>query len=191
MAYLVINDGSEKGNRIDLTGAAEVFIGRSADKSDVVIPSGSVSGRHCSLARGDDCFVIKDLDSTNGSFLNGTKFTGEQKVYRSDNIVLGDVQMVLLGDDVPARPDPNAAEGGDAPAVQKTTQVKAPSTQPAAPRPLSGSPVLNMTASETVKVLPLSFKKKKRGGAIWTVLIFLLAILAIYLIFVLVQTTMG
>ena len=88
-------------------------------------------------------------------------------------------------------PDPNAAEGGDAPAVQKTTQVKAPSTQPAAPRPLSGSPVLNMTASKTVKVLPLSFKKKKRGGAIWTVLIFLLAILAIYLIFVLVQTTMG
>lgn len=192
MAYLVINDGSEKGNRIDLTGAAEFFIGRSADKSDVVIPSGSVSGRHCSLAKGDESFLIKDLDSTNGSFLNGIKFTGEQKVYRGDNIVLGDVQMVLLGDDVPVRPDANAAAAGDgATVVQKITPVKAPATEPAAARPRSGPPTLNITASKTVKVLPSSFKKKKKGGSFWIVLIFLASVLAIYLLFVLVKTIIG
>lgn len=52
-------------------------VGRSPD-SDVIIQgpeNASVSVHHCEISRQDDGYRIRDLDSTNGTFLNGERIT--------------------------------------------------------------------------------------------------------------------
>lgn len=49
---------------------AGLFIGRDRE-CDLVLESSSVSRRHCEITRDRDSFVLTDLDSTNGTFVNG------------------------------------------------------------------------------------------------------------------------
>jgi len=56
---------------------------------DVVVESRVVSGQHCRLRRVGDGFLIEDLGSMNGTFVNGTQVTASVSVKRSDRITLG------------------------------------------------------------------------------------------------------
>ncbi len=56
---------------------------------DLVIDQPTVSGRHCRLSRVDGGFLLEDLGSTNGTFVNGVKLTGAVRVTRADTITLG------------------------------------------------------------------------------------------------------
>src|SRR5262249_43509691 len=91
---LLAKDGGEY--RVDLTkGGAPAYIGRSAGNA-VRLDDPSVSRVHCSVAlRGDGRIVISDLDSANGTFVNGQVVnTGEaQKLKPGDDIQIGDVEL--------------------------------------------------------------------------------------------------
>ena len=50
------------------------LIGRS-ETADHTIYSSKVSKEHAAIAAGDDGYLVRDLDSTNGTFLNGTRIT--------------------------------------------------------------------------------------------------------------------
>jgi diguanylate cyclase (GGDEF)-like protein len=50
----------------------EIFIGRTPDNA-LVLDDGSVSRRHASLLYGDDGWTLRDLGSTNGTFVNGVR----------------------------------------------------------------------------------------------------------------------
>lgn len=57
---------------------------------DVVIDRPTVSAHHCRLVRGEGGqFVLEDLQSTNGTFVNGARITGKVSVRPSDVIMLG------------------------------------------------------------------------------------------------------
>jgi pSer/pThr/pTyr-binding forkhead associated (FHA) protein len=56
---------------------------------DVVVDLPRVSGRHCRLVRDQDGFVLEDLGSTNGTYLNGVRLTGAVRVTPEDSITLG------------------------------------------------------------------------------------------------------
>ena len=56
---------------------------------DIVIDVPSVSGRHCRLICDGDLFSIEDLQSTNGTYVNGTRCNGTQPITRQDRITLG------------------------------------------------------------------------------------------------------
>jgi FHA domain len=45
-------------------------VGR-AEENDIVISHPSVSGRHCEIELGHDFVVVRDLQSTNGTFIDG------------------------------------------------------------------------------------------------------------------------
>lgn len=70
MAYLQILKGSKPG-RIDLTSDRAV-IGRSPDCS-VVLAADAVSRHHMQIVRDGQSFFIEDLQSRNGTFVNGTR----------------------------------------------------------------------------------------------------------------------
>jgi len=71
-----------------------IFIG-TADANDLVIAGRGVSKRHCKITTGDDgSWLIEDLGSTNGTFVNGTKVTDATPVSRQDHITLGPLQVL-------------------------------------------------------------------------------------------------
>jgi hypothetical protein len=69
-------------------------IGRVEDNT-FPIPEASVSSHHCEvLLRGSD-IVLRDLNSTNGTFINGQQMTGEAVIKSGQIIRLGQVEMRL------------------------------------------------------------------------------------------------
>ncbi len=61
------------GKQVEITlGEGEVIIGRS-NEVDVVLPSDKVSRRHAAVRVWDGDYVLKDLKSRNGTFVNAEK----------------------------------------------------------------------------------------------------------------------
>jgi hypothetical protein len=88
-------------------------IGRVEDNT-FQIAEPSVSSHHCEvLLRGSD-IVVKDLNSTNGTFINGEKIT--EKVLKPGELLrLGQIEMRLDPDGAPAAA-PGASAGSETPA---------------------------------------------------------------------------
>ena len=84
------------GFRVDLKrGGAPACIGRAAGNM-VRLDDPSISRVHCSIAlRGDGQLVISDLDSANGTFVNGqiVNTAEAQKLEFGDDLQIGDVAL--------------------------------------------------------------------------------------------------
>ena len=77
---LVITSGPEAGRSFTI-GDGEVVIGR-ADDANIVLDSSSVSRHHACLRRDGDTVMIEDLQSTNGTHVNGDRLTGPASLKR-------------------------------------------------------------------------------------------------------------
>ena len=77
----------------------EIFLGR--DPANFLsISDPSLSRRHCALSRDDDGYKIRDLDSRNGTLVNGAAVK-EARLRHGDQISVGDsIFVFLLGEDV-------------------------------------------------------------------------------------------
>jgi pSer/pThr/pTyr-binding forkhead associated (FHA) protein len=73
----------------------EFTVGKSKD-SDVQLDGASVSRQHLVLILGDDDVRVRDEDSTNGTFLNGTRVADAQ-VVPGDQIELPGWHLILMG----------------------------------------------------------------------------------------------
>src|SRR5690242_17203915 len=67
----------------------EITIGRLAG-NDIVLAKGNVSKAHTRIVSKDGKFVVVDLRSTNGTFVNGKKIGAPQVVRAVDEISIGD-----------------------------------------------------------------------------------------------------
>src|SRR5918999_1571964 len=98
----------------------EVTIGR-VQGNDIVLPKGNVSKRHARIVLKDGKFIIVDLKSTNGTYVNGRKITSPLVVKDSDKIYIGDF---IVGVD-------EAADGaGDGPSETTTSPPGMQASQP-------------------------------------------------------------
>ncbi len=71
-----------------------VVVGRKAESCDIVLDyDKSVSGQHCEISVRDDKFYIKDLQSSNYTYLNGEKVATEAEVFSGNVIKLGRLEM--------------------------------------------------------------------------------------------------
>jgi serine phosphatase RsbU (regulator of sigma subunit) len=70
-------------------------IGRATD-SDLSIPSLSLSRRHARLVQRAGGYVVEDLGSRNGTFVNGAQIQGPTSVSSGDEIRCGDVRLHML-----------------------------------------------------------------------------------------------
>ena len=86
---------------VPLEAGAEIVIGRSAD-CDLALPSAEASRRHASVTMTGEGPVLRDLGSTNGTFLNGIRVEGEETLAPGDGIGVGDVTITFcrIGSDV-------------------------------------------------------------------------------------------
>jgi pSer/pThr/pTyr-binding forkhead associated (FHA) protein len=94
LANIVVRSGLLKGQRYPLRTAV-VNVGR-ADYNDVVIPEGSVSTNHAKIQRREGIWVLVDLDSTNGTMVDGERvFDDEVPLAPGALLRFGDVQCVF------------------------------------------------------------------------------------------------
>src|SRR5262245_7373569 len=89
----------------------EVTIGR-VQGNDIVLPKGNVSKRHARIVLKDGKFIIVDLKSTNGTYVNGRKITSPLVVKDSDKIYIGDFIVGV---------DESASVEGDGPSETTTS----------------------------------------------------------------------
>lgn len=91
-----------------------VTIGRSQDNDHVVIDP-SVSRHHCQIVLTDDGkYMILDMGSVNGTFVNGCRITSEIPVAPSDKVRIGKVELdwtVLFEQTVSGRAQANSLSG--------------------------------------------------------------------------------
>jgi pilus assembly protein CpaF len=59
---------------------------------DVVLPESSVSRRHARLVFRDGTWVVQDLESTNGTIVNGVR-VGRCALRPGDHLILGDAHL--------------------------------------------------------------------------------------------------
>lgn len=90
---LVVEQGRRRLRVVRLRGPA-TRIGR-ARGSGVRIPSAEVSRQHCVLRVEDGVVTVEDLDSVNGTFLNGEAVVGCQVVRPGDRLNVGPVTFVV------------------------------------------------------------------------------------------------
>ncbi len=89
---------------------SEVTIGR-VPGNDIVLPKGNVSKRHSRIVLKDNRFIVVDLKSTNGTYVNGRKITSPLVVRDGDKIYIGDFIITLedaAADTADAAPSTNA-----------------------------------------------------------------------------------
>jgi hypothetical protein len=79
-------------------------VGR-VDDNTFVIPDGSVSSHHCEILLRGAAVVVRDLNSTNGTFINGAQVSGEAPIRGGQILRLGQVEM-RLEDDAAKAPTP-------------------------------------------------------------------------------------
>jgi hypothetical protein len=74
-------------------------VGREGDK-EIVLPHASVSKNHCEIWVMDEAVMVRDLQSRNGTFINGERVS-EAPLLQGQTLLIGDVAMVLT--EAPAR----------------------------------------------------------------------------------------
>lgn len=69
--------------------AGGLVIGRDPEQADCLISARRVSRRHCRIERTDEGWIIIDLDSTNGVYVDGERVNGQQLLKPGQVIGLG------------------------------------------------------------------------------------------------------
>ena len=100
---------SEKGGaeRRETFDKNEINVGR-VQGNDLMLPKGNVSKHHARLLYRDGRFIVTDLKSTNGTYVNGRKIAQATIVREGDKIYIGDFILRIDGGaeaEVPAPPD--------------------------------------------------------------------------------------
>jgi hypothetical protein len=90
---LVITSGPREGIEIDLP-SEQLTIGRSSE-SGLVIRDDYTSTHHARLMLWNDQWVIQDLDSTNGTFLDGSRVTLPTPVPLGTPVTIGTTSFEL------------------------------------------------------------------------------------------------
>jgi len=92
-ALVVVAPAELAGRRHEL-GAAELTVGRGGGCS-VVLDDTYVSQLHARLYLADGRWMVEDLGSTNGTWLNGERVGGVRPVGRGDHLALGGVVLEM------------------------------------------------------------------------------------------------
>ena len=91
-AMLLMVEGSSPGKRVFLE-KPELLIGRD-ERCDLVIPDRRVSRHHARISLEGDGYILTDLGSRNGTFVNGVRLVAGRAfpVVAGDSVVFGTIQ---------------------------------------------------------------------------------------------------
>lgn len=92
MAKLIFLNGVYSGKSFTLQPGKTITIGRNRE-IDLPLPDLKLSRRHCIISSTEGNFFINDLESTNGTLVNGLRLDGGMQLNPFDRITLGDTEI--------------------------------------------------------------------------------------------------
>jgi pilus assembly protein CpaF len=128
-AFSVVIHEKGGGERREQFVSSEISVGR-VHGNDIVLPKGNVSKRHARVLYRDGRFIVTDLNSTNGTYVNRRRITQATIVREGDKIYVGDF-VLKIEPSVPSRETPEAT--GDAESARTTSRTD--SSPPSMPAP--------------------------------------------------------
>lgn len=141
---ITITDKNGAQRRVHFTGA-DITVGRLED-NDLVLQKNNVSKRHARVMYSDGRYVVSDLHSTNGTYINGRRITAPVVLRQGDKIYVGDY-ILSLTDIESGHPEPadfsEFVPSGPPPVPSAVPAARA--DMPVFPRPVShaADPTLN------------------------------------------------
>lgn len=84
-----------KGKKIPLV--SKIILGRSK-KNDIIVDDNMVSRTHCFIQKIKEDYFIKDLNSSNGTFVNTLRVPNDKyvKLQKGDIIHLGKTELTMI-----------------------------------------------------------------------------------------------
>ena len=112
MPTLFVIRGTDQGSRFELTEPT-VRLGRDASNT-IQLHDTEVSRHHAEIRRVDDDYAISDLNSSNGTFVNGQRIR-QQHLASGDQIQVGSTLMLYTGPAEETRRRPGRHRSASAP----------------------------------------------------------------------------
>ena len=107
MDKIVFLNSEQKDKTIELEKET-LTLGRSS-KSDIQLNQADISKHHANLEKIGTRYYMRDLNSSNGVSVNGTKVEGSQKLVNGDKIHIGEFSLLYISDNPEASEENNKA----------------------------------------------------------------------------------
>jgi pSer/pThr/pTyr-binding forkhead associated (FHA) protein len=156
----------------------EIFLGREASNG-VAINDGEISRKHAKLSLQGSTYMIQDLGSTNGTFINGQRIIGTQVLNPGDTVSFGE-NIVLLYE---VANDPNATVISSSQAPRTVAPIRRP-IQPVAqaPAPIPApTPYPVYSGQIPVGPVPIATASSKNGGGKFVIIILIILMVCLIL----------
>ncbi|MEW6252110.1 MAG: ATP-binding protein [Planctomycetota bacterium] len=96
MATLIVLQGPDKGRTLR-TSDDRVLLGRGSPQ--IPLTDQTVSRRHAELERVDGAWLLTDLNSANGTYINGVRVQKPTRLKHGDQLRVGSTLLVYTGDE--------------------------------------------------------------------------------------------
>ncbi len=150
--------------------AQEISIGRDAT-SVVMINDAEVSRRHAKMELHGSAYVIQDLGSTNGTFVNGVRISGAQVLNPGDTISFG--EGIVLAYEFAIDVDATILS-----VKPSQTAVQIPASAPA-PAPVPAAPAYSGKVPAGPVPAPAAAVPAKKGGSRTVIIIVVVVVILI------------
>lgn len=97
MPHILVKNAERKPSRVPVPPNGTLVLGRGTE-CGLVLPHASVSREHARVSASPAGFLLEDLDSQNGVLVNGWKLQGPHVLKSGDEVQVGHVHLVWLGD---------------------------------------------------------------------------------------------
>jgi pSer/pThr/pTyr-binding forkhead associated (FHA) protein len=142
----VMRSGPTPGETFPLEGD-QLVIGRDASNS-IAINDAEISRKHSRLSFQGGKYVLEDLGSTNGTFVNGQRLAGPVVLKPGDVVSLGE-QIVLMYDAI------TQDTGATIASSRQSARVIPPPAQADAPVAYTATPAYSATPAKKTNLLPI------------------------------------
>ena len=147
---LLMSSGPNPGKIFDLL-RDEVRIGRGTN-NDIVIPEMEISREHARLYIQSGSYVIEDLGSTNGTYIDGQRLIGPHLLRSGETVGLGENVSLIF--ETIADPDATIVPPPTIPSARATTPSGNADAKPAVEQPESQQTLPKYTPPQTEEAIP-------------------------------------
>ena len=158
---LTIIKGFNKGEVYPLE-ADEIIIGR-GEENEIVLNIAEVSRTHAILTKAEEGFMIKDLGSTNGTYVDKKKIGGKYLLKPGDTVMLGEAIYMTYQADLDPEETLVTPRPEEIPGPEVTVVTPKPAEVPSEPAP----PTAPRKSRSKEQVLSKSQVTEEKKGKTW------------------------